>query len=197
MIEEESMKFTTNLQISTDARHKTDILFTDEKPKSCNANYVFYISDEFSENVEKNTRIIALQKYIRGEKRRTQYAFKYIPRLLRQEEVETIKMFSQEQGVTQDYDRKRKRREERPCWFCLSNEQVEKHIIVDIAEEYYLTVAKGPLEPCEHIIIIPIEHTQQVDTHSAELTKYVKAFKDWKHTYVGWCIGKKALYDRK
>lgn len=43
------------------------------------------------------------------------------------------------------------------CWFCLSNPAARKHLIVDIGEEVYLTLAKGPLTP-EHSIIIPIEH---------------------------------------
>lgn len=43
------------------------------------------------------------------------------------------------------------------CWFCLSNPAARKHLIIDIGEEVYLSLAKGPLTP-EHLIIIPIEH---------------------------------------
>ena len=43
------------------------------------------------------------------------------------------------------------------CWFCLSNPAAQKHLIVDIGEEVYLALAKGPLTP-EHVIIVPIEH---------------------------------------
>ena len=51
------------------------------------------------------------------------------------------------------------------CFFCLSNPNVEKHMIVSIGKTAYLTTAKGPLPkptkdmpfPC-HAIIIPIDH---------------------------------------
>lgn len=51
------------------------------------------------------------------------------------------------------------------CFFCLSNPNVEKHMIVSIGKSAYLTTAKGPLPkptkdipfPC-HAIIIPIDH---------------------------------------
>lgn len=43
------------------------------------------------------------------------------------------------------------------CWFCLSNPAARKHLIIDIGDEVYLTLAKGPLTP-EHLLIIPIEH---------------------------------------
>jgi diadenosine tetraphosphate (Ap4A) HIT family hydrolase len=55
------------------------------------------------------------------------------------------------------------------CFFCLSYPQLEKHLIVSIGSEAYLTTAKGPLtdketNPTElpfsgHILIIPFSHT--------------------------------------
>jgi hypothetical protein len=43
------------------------------------------------------------------------------------------------------------------CWFCLANPAIRKHLIIEIWDEVYLTLAKGGLIP-EHLIIIPIEH---------------------------------------
>ena len=43
------------------------------------------------------------------------------------------------------------------CWFCLSNPEVEKHLIVSIGEETYLTLAKGGITP-QHCLIVPIAH---------------------------------------
>lgn len=51
------------------------------------------------------------------------------------------------------------------CYFCLSNPQVQTHMIVAIGQHSYVTVAKGPLPlPARdlkfsgHAIIIPIQH---------------------------------------
>ncbi|KAI8990165.1 CwfJ C-terminus 1-domain-containing protein-like protein [Pilobolus umbonatus] len=54
------------------------------------------------------------------------------------------------------------------CWFCLSNPKLEKHLIVSIGSELYMTLAKGPIispkdERCKvpglgHVLIIPITH---------------------------------------
>lgn len=49
------------------------------------------------------------------------------------------------------------------CWFCLSNPAARKHLIVEIGEEAYLTLAKGPLTP-EHLILVPIEHVSSTLT---------------------------------
>jgi diadenosine tetraphosphate (Ap4A) HIT family hydrolase len=61
------------------------------------------------------------------------------------------------------------------CWFCLSNPAARKHLIIDIGEEVYLTLAKGPLTP-EHAIIIPIEHvSSNTEDISGEIDTEIKA----------------------
>ncbi|KIJ44274.1 hypothetical protein M422DRAFT_30418 [Sphaerobolus stellatus SS14] len=65
-------------------------------------------------------------------------------------------------------------REIRPdeCWFCLSNPNLAKHLIVAIGTECYLTLPKGQLPPTQtsdtrgvapvpgggHVLIIPVSH---------------------------------------
>lgn len=52
------------------------------------------------------------------------------------------------------------------CWFCLSNPKVEKHLIVSIGSEMYVTLAKGPVVTAQdsqvpglgHLLLIPITH---------------------------------------
>lgn len=54
------------------------------------------------------------------------------------------------------------------CWFCLSNPQCAKHLIVAIGTECYVAMPKGQLPPTSnplspvpgggHVLIIPIEH---------------------------------------
>jgi hypothetical protein len=73
------------------------------------------------------------------------------------------------------YHKRRQYKEQRPppgpegCFFCLSYPQLEKHLIVSIGSESYLTTAKGPLTSKDtnpeglpfssHILIIPFAHT--------------------------------------
>ncbi|KAF8844424.1 nuclear protein [Paxillus ammoniavirescens] len=59
------------------------------------------------------------------------------------------------------------------CWFCLSNPNLAKHLIVSIGAECYLTLAKGQIIPTQsapdegnvacvpgggHVLIVPISH---------------------------------------
>ncbi|CAZ83190.1 unnamed protein product [Tuber melanosporum] len=58
------------------------------------------------------------------------------------------------------------------CFFCLSYPQLEKHLIVSIGNEAYVTTAKGPLTNpttnpstlpfSSHVLIIPLTHTPTV-----------------------------------
>lgn len=66
------------------------------------------------------------------------------------------------------------------CWFCLSNPEVEKHLIVSIGEECYLSLAKGGLTP-HHTLIIPIAHAsstlQLEDATRTEIDRYKQALR--------------------
>ncbi|TPX34791.1 hypothetical protein SeMB42_g07266 [Synchytrium endobioticum] len=45
------------------------------------------------------------------------------------------------------------------CWFCLSNPNLEKHLIVHIGDDAYITLPKGALvENGGHLILLPIGH---------------------------------------
>lgn len=50
------------------------------------------------------------------------------------------------------------------CWFCLANPKVEKHLVVSVGDELYLSLAKGPVVEDNsipgkgHALIIPINH---------------------------------------
>ncbi|KAI5838398.1 CwfJ C-terminus 1-domain-containing protein-like protein [Morchella snyderi] len=75
------------------------------------------------------------------------------------------------------------------CFFCLSYPKLEKHLIVSIGNDAYLTTAKGPLTKASaatlpfasHILIIPLTHTPTLalmddgdarDSTLAEMTRY-------------------------
>lgn len=77
------------------------------------------------------------------------------------------------------------------CFFCLSNVNVAKHLIVSIGTEVYLALAKGPLTTPEsvgmgfpgHVLIIPIAHTplpspsevSEMEAFRIKLTKFFEA----------------------
>jgi hypothetical protein len=53
--------------------------------------------------------------------------------------------------------KKRKKRDNSKCWFCLSNPDVETHLIVHVVQDCYIALAKGGLIP-HHMIIVPVVH---------------------------------------
>lgn len=72
-------------------------------------------------------------------------------------------------------DKRRKIVAPEECFFCLSNPNVETHMIVSIGTHSYITIAKGPLtEPngglnfAGHLIIIPIRHQPVLAADSLE-----------------------------
>lgn len=54
------------------------------------------------------------------------------------------------------------------CWFCLSNSDVKKQLIISIGNHCYVTLAKGVLVP-EHVLIVPIKHA----VSSVELPDFI------------------------
>jgi hypothetical protein len=48
-----------------------------------------------------------------------------------------------------------KRAPPQPCWFCLSNVGVEKHLVIAIGDSCYLALAKGGLTQ-DHVLILPV-----------------------------------------
>ena len=43
------------------------------------------------------------------------------------------------------------------CWFCLSSANVEKHLVISIGNNFYIALAKGPINDY-HILILSITH---------------------------------------
>lgn len=66
------------------------------------------------------------------------------------------------------------------CWFCLASSSVEKHLVISLAEEVYLALAKGGLTPL-HVMIVPVmHHRSQIDLSkkaTEELKKYKSSLK--------------------
>jgi hypothetical protein len=77
------------------------------------------------------------------------------------------------------------------CFFCLSNVNVAKHLVVSIGTEIYMALAKGPLTTSEaigmnvpgHVLIIPIAHTpvpsasetEEMESCRLKLTKFFES----------------------
>ncbi|XKL66608.1 hypothetical protein PGB90_010028 [Kerria lacca] len=68
------------------------------------------------------------------------------------------------------------------CWFCLASPKFEKHLVISVGEEVYLTLAKGGLV-WNHAIILPVSHfrtyLEMSDSVYEEIEKY--PFQLFKH----------------
>lgn len=66
------------------------------------------------------------------------------------------------------------------CWFCLSSGDVEKHLIITVGDNFYVALAKGPVNNY-HTLILPINHIQSsallTEEHFQELELFKKALK--------------------
>ncbi|XP_054088915.1 CWF19-like protein 1 homolog [Zeugodacus cucurbitae] len=66
------------------------------------------------------------------------------------------------------------------CWFCLSSSDVEKHLVISIGENFYLALAKGPINEF-HVLIMSITHISSAsllsDDDWKELSKFKKALR--------------------
>ena len=62
------------------------------------------------------------------------------------------------------------------CWFCMSSEKFEAHLLASVGEESYVALPKGPLVS-SHALVIPVAHKasslELTDAESAEVEKYV------------------------
>lgn len=74
------------------------------------------------------------------------------------------------------------------CWFCLSNPKVEKHLVISVADETYLALAKGPINEF-HVLIIPIEHLSSTVSLPDNTLREVNAYKEaLKQCFKGHCM---------
>ena len=62
------------------------------------------------------------------------------------------------------------------CWFCLSSGDVEKHLIISIGDNFYIALAKGPVNNY-HALILPVNHVQSSANLSEEHFQELELFK--------------------
>ncbi|KRY75958.1 CWF19-like protein 1 -like protein, partial [Trichinella pseudospiralis] len=64
-----------------------------------------------------------------------------------------------------------------PCWFCLSSEEVQKHLIISIGDSAYLSLTKGGL--CDdHFLITPIGHIQSMIEADDDVLEDIEKYKE-------------------
>ncbi|VDM20015.1 unnamed protein product [Wuchereria bancrofti] len=68
-------------------------------------------------------------------------------------------------------------RVQQPCWFCLSNVNVEQYLVISVADECYLAMPKGPLVN-DHVMILSIGHIQSVVAAPQTVRDDIKKYKD-------------------
>lgn len=137
----------------------------------------FWEREPFENEAGKYTRFIALGPY--GGSQRWHYAFTLkrddtarpanateCPYLEEEKEVEVVekpqKRAREEVG---DPMAKKPRIDQSQCFLCLSNPNLATHLVVSIAQESYMAMAKGPLLP-GHVMLIPIKHSPDFCTDS-------------------------------
>jgi Protein similar to CwfJ C-terminus 1 len=54
------------------------------------------------------------------------------------------------------------------CWFCLSNEEADVHLVVDVLDSAYVALDKGPINDT-HCLIVCIEHFPNTLTLRADM----------------------------
>ncbi|KAK6753123.1 hypothetical protein RB195_012618 [Necator americanus] len=64
-----------------------------------------------------------------------------------------------------------------PCWFCLSNVDVEKHLVVAIGDACYAAMPKGPLVD-DHVMVLSVGHVQSLVAASDDVRDEVEKFKN-------------------
>ena len=69
------------------------------------------------------------------------------------------------------------KRRQSQCWFCLSSPEVEKHLVVSVANETYLAMAKGPLTE-DNVLILPIAHHQSSVHCPPDVLKEIEYYKN-------------------
>lgn len=63
------------------------------------------------------------------------------------------------------------------CWFCLSSPNVEKHLVIAIGDNFYMALAKGPINST-HVLILSVTHIQSVSLLSQEDFDELEKFKE-------------------
>ncbi|GMS79289.1 hypothetical protein PENTCL1PPCAC_1464, partial [Pristionchus entomophagus] len=69
------------------------------------------------------------------------------------------------------------KRPQQPCWFCLSNNDAEKHLVVAVGDYCYSAMPKGPLVE-DHAMILTIGHIQSMAAATEEVRAEVDKFKN-------------------
>ncbi|EFA76244.1 cwfJ family protein [Heterostelium album PN500] len=89
---------------------------------------------------------------------------------------------NRQSNYQQRNDNSKKRMNTQDCWFCLSQPNVESHLIVTIGSESYLAIPKGPIVE-HHSLIVFIEHKPSVvslsDSELEDVNKFVSALTDF------------------
>mmetsp|Transcript_41033 Transcript_41033/g.39548 ORF Transcript_41033/g.39548 Transcript_41033/m.39548 type:complete len:173 (+) Transcript_41033:149-667(+) len=67
--------------------------------------------------------------------------------------------------------------EDRDCWFCFDNPNIEKHLIFYESKSFYLALPKGPIAD-EHVLIVPKKHLAHSVQLNEEEEKELKEIQD-------------------
>jgi hypothetical protein len=63
------------------------------------------------------------------------------------------------------------------CWFCLASPTCEKHLIVSLSNNSYITMPKGPIN-IHHTLVVPINHSSSGNPEDSADKNIIGAFLD-------------------
>jgi diadenosine tetraphosphate (Ap4A) HIT family hydrolase len=138
-------------------------------------NNYYFEREPYQNKNEGFTRTISLSNLsdqnLKDQKNKCFYGFNFQPDVSEKFEKFTKSPFESERRETkQNSHNKKSKIEDKECWFCLSNEKVETHLIASIEDESYVTLSKGGINE-DHLIIIPINHESRINETTEEVKK--------------------------
>ncbi|XP_058788550.1 CWF19-like protein 1 [Phymastichus coffea] len=162
--------------------------------------------NESQDGIDIATRFIGLAKVGNAEKKKYLYALNLTPvnnirmsELIQKTTDETPSPYprfmlqtnpnKKKEGTSQFFydmesrgDKKKAKRpriefDQNKCWFCLTSEDVAKHLVISIGKEVYLALAKGGIVD-DHFLITPIRHHQSLSTLPEEVKQEVNIYKE-------------------
>jgi hypothetical protein len=167
--------------------------------------FIFRNQNESEDGIDIATRFIGLAKIANDEKKKWLYALNLTPvdktrmsDLMMKTTDETISPYPKDMlqnnpgkkleeksqffydMENRDEKKKAKRTkiefDQNKCWFCLSNQDVSKHLVISVGKEIYLALAKGGVVD-DHFLILPVMHHQCLSTLPDNVKEELRLYK--------------------
>ncbi|XP_019880026.1 CWF19-like protein 1 [Aethina tumida] len=102
---------------------------------------------------------------------------------IKRKSISATQYFYDTTSTSQEQEKERRPKKQKvefdqnKCWFCLACPLVEKHLIINVASNSYLALAKGGMVD-EHFLICPIEHYQNSLAQPEDVLQEINMYKE-------------------